>query len=223
MIETILIGISTLIVGWILGILGNVINEKNRRRSTKSDILNGIKSEVNELQLHLTSVSLMSHCINGEFTKEYFNWVKPYYLKSIKSVQSIFPSSIVNDTPDLSTLNNDQLYELIKAVFVRNPNDNRPITFTFQNISTPFLDSKINDISLLENELQKLLLNLKRDLNFLNNDINQIWFFNSKTYDDPSANNLEIINVNIKNLYGRIGRRSKIMVSNIDTILSKTK
>lgn len=222
MSETLIIGISTLIIGWILGLLSNIINVKLNRRSNKKDILNGIKSEVSELQIHLTSVSLMSHCINGEFDKEYFTWVKPYYLKSFKSVQSIFPKSIVNSSPDISELSDDQLFQLIKAAFVREPNDNRPITFTYQNISNPFLDSKINDISLLDNELQKLLLNLKRDINFLNNDINQIWFFNSKTYDEPSSNNLAILNVNIKNLYGRIGRRSKIVVENIDKILNKT-
>lgn len=221
MSETLIIGISTLIIGWILGILSNIINEKLKRRSSKSDIKTGLKSELSELQIHLASVSLMSYCINGEFNKEYFDWVKPHYIKSFKSAQSIFPKSSLSKIPDMRELSDDQLFQLIKAAFFKDPNDTSPITFTYQTISIPFIDSKINEISLLDNELQSLLLTLKRDINFLNNDINQIWFFNSKTYDKPTENNLSILNANIKNLYGRIGRRSKQVVDNIDKILKK--
>lgn len=69
----------------------------------------------------------------------------------------------------------------MQTAFVKDQNEIKPITFTYQNITIPFIDSKMNEISILGVELQKLLLILKRDINFLNNDINHIWFFNSKT------------------------------------------
>lgn len=104
------IGISALILGWILGILSNIINEKLKRKSTKSDIISGIKTELSELQIHLASVSLMSVCIIGEFDKDYFNWVKPHYLKSFESAQSIIPKGIQGDRPELSQLDDDTLF-----------------------------------------------------------------------------------------------------------------
>ena len=125
--------------------------------------------------------------------------------------------------PDLNEVDDDTLFSLVKAMLVKDHNEIKNITFTYQNITIPFIDSKINEISLLKFDSQKLLLILKRDINFLNNDINQIWFFNSKTFDNPGENNLAVLNLNIKNLYARIGRRSKIAVDNIDKILKALK
>jgi hypothetical protein len=221
--ENLLIGLSTLIIGWILGILSNVINDRLKRKSSKRDVIIGIQSELTELQIHLSSVSLRSVCLSGEFNKEFFDWVKPYFLNSFKSADSVIPKEMLNKIPDITKLEDETLFTLMKTALERAPNQNNNSTFTYQNISIPFIDSKITEISLLNVEVQQLLFVLKRDTNFLNNDIDQIWFFNSKTYNEPSEKNLAILNTNIFNLYSRIGRRSKTVVNNIDKILELIK
>jgi hypothetical protein len=215
---SIYLAIGTLILGWILGIFGNVINEKLKRHSSKKDIISGIITELTELQIHLSTVSLMSFCMLDAFNKEYFTWVKPHFINSFKSAESIFPKNLLNKPPDINKLNDEELFLLIKNTFVKDPNDPRPKAYTYQKITIPFIDSKIDDIALLKTTVQNLLLVLKRDINFLNNDTNQIWFFNSKTYDSPTQENFARLNVNINNLYARIGTRAKIVVDNIDKI-----
>lgn len=215
---SIYLAIGTLILGWILGIFGNLINEKLKRYSSKKDIINGMITELTELQMHLSTVSLMSFCMLGAFDREYFTWVKPHFIKSFKSAESIFPKNLPNKPPDVNKLNDDELFLLIKTTFVKDQNDPKPKAYTYQRITIPFIDSKINEIALLRTTAQNLLLVLKRDINFLNNDINQIWFFNSKTFDAPTPENLARLNVNINNLYARIGTRAKIVVDNIDKI-----
>ncbi len=224
MMETyvsILLAIGTLILGWGLGIFGTIINEKLKRKSTKEDIKTGIKTELNELQIHLTSVCIMSVFITDKFTKEFFLWVKPYFIKFSESAAFLIPKKIKDSMPKISEIDDDTLYALLIAAYGKNSTTSAAISFTYQNVTTPYIDLKINDISLLNNILQKSLFTLKRDINFLNGDISQIWFYHSKTFDNPTQDNLELLNANLNNLYERISRRSKIMVEKIDETLNE--
>jgi len=213
-----IIGISTLIIGWVLGILSNVVNEKLKRRNTKIDTINGIKSELDELQIHLSTVSMMSVFEINEFDEEYYNWVKPYYFKSLDSVQSIIPKDIQEKLKEFKELDDEHIFNMLKTIHVSDPEDSLPKTFTYQNITIPFIDSKIKDISLLSPESQRLLLVIKRDINFLNSDYSQVWYYHTKTFEQPSEANLDLINANLKNLYRRIGNRAKVVVNNIEKI-----
>ena len=87
--ENLIIGISFLLLGWFLGIVSNIINEKLKRKSTKSDIINGIKTELNELQIHLSSVSMMSVCINGEFDEEYYKGKNHILLSKVLNMNNL--------------------------------------------------------------------------------------------------------------------------------------
>jgi len=210
--------IGSLIIGWILAILGNVINEKLKRKSTQNDINVGIKTEIIELQIHLTSVCLMSACIIEKFNKEFFLWIKPYFIKFFESAEFIIPKEIRNTMSKINEIDDDTLFALINATFV-NTATNSETSFIYQNITTPYIDLTLSNISLFNTNIQKSLFTLKRDINFLNNDINQIWFYHSKTFDNPTQGNLVLLNANLNNLYARISRRSKIMVEKIaDTL-----
>jgi len=215
------LAIGTLILGWSLGIIGTVINEKLKRRSTKKDITNGIKTELNELQIHLSSVCLISVCEIGNFNKEFYQWLKPYFIKFYESTEFLIPKEIKDKTPKITEMNDEIVFMLIQTAFVKNATTNLPTNFTYQNITTPYIDLKINDISLLSSSLQKALITLKRDINFMNGDINQIWFYHTKTFESINQNNFAIVTANIKTIYGRIARRSKIMVNNITNILEE--
>lgn len=70
-------------------------------------------------------------------------------------------------------------------------------------------------LSLLENEAQQLILVIKRDINFLNNDIDQIWTFHQKTFEVENPVNHERLRMNIHNISSRIGKRSKTAVDKI--------
>jgi hypothetical protein len=219
---SIYLAIGTLILGWFLAIIGNVINEKLKRKSTKSDIIIGINSELSELQIHLTAVCLTSASLIGQFTKEFFLWVKPYFIKFFESAEFIIPKEIRDKIPNVTEINDDVLFELINATLAKK-SPAKTTSFTYQNVTTPYMDFKISDVSLLKPQIQKSLFTLKRDINFLNSDVNQICFYHSKTFDNPTQGNLELINANLDNLYARIYRRSKIMIENIEGVLKELK
>jgi len=217
----ILLATGTLLLGWFLGIIGTVINEKLKRSSTKKDIKNGIKTELTELQIHLSSVCLLSVCEIGNFDKEFYHWLKPYFIKFYESAEFLIPKDIKDKIPKITEMDDEFVFTLIQAAFVKNITTTLPTNFTYQNITTPYIDLKINDISLLKSSLQKVLFTLKRDINFMNGDINQIWFYHAKTFESISQNNLAVVNANIRSIYGRIARRSKIMVNKITEILEE--
>lgn len=215
------LAIGTLILGWILAILGNVINEKLKRKSNKRDIRVGIKTEILELQIHLTAVCLKSVTLIGKFTKEYFLWIKPYFIKFFQSAEFIIPKEIRDTLPSINELDDEMLFNLINITFVKNATTNPATTFTYQTIITPYIDLKLNDISLFNTSIQKSIFSLKRDINFLNSDVNQIWFYHSKTFDNTTEENLELLKANLNIQYAKISRRSKIMVENIEGILKE--
>jgi hypothetical protein len=214
------LALGTLVLGWILAILGNVINEKLKRRSSKKEIKIGIKTELKELQIHLSSVCLMSVFITDKFTKEFFQWIKPFFIRFFESAEFLIPKELKDKMPKINELDDDTIYTLLIAAFGKSSTTSAATSFTYQNITTPYIDLKINDISLFDDTIQKSIFTLKRDINFLNSDINQIWFYHSKTFDNPSQGNHQLLNANLNNLYARISRRSKIMVNKIEETLA---
>lgn len=215
-----LIGLGTIVIGWLLAIWGNVINENIKRRSTKNDVKVGIISELKELQIYLSSVCLMSTCAVGNYNREFYDWLKPHLLKILESVEFMIPQNLKDTLPKFSEIEDDILFQLISVAFVKNPNENRPTSFTYKSIATPYIDLKISDISLFSTNIQKAIFTLKRDMNFLNNDVTQVWFYHSKTFDNPTSGNYQIIQANLMSLYARIARRSKIMVDKIEENIS---
>jgi hypothetical protein len=161
----ILLATGTLILGWFLGIIGTVINEKLKRSSTKKDIKNGIKTELTELQIHLSSVCLLSVCEIGNFDKEFYQWLKPYFIKFYESTEFLIPKDIKDKIPKITEMDDEFVFTLIQTAFVKNTTTTLPTNFTYQNITTPYIDLKINDISLLKSSLQKALFTLKRNIN----------------------------------------------------------
>ncbi len=215
------IAIGTLLLGWALAILGNIINEKLKRKSNKKDIGVGIKTEIIELQIHLTAVCLMSIILIDKFTKEYFLWIKPYFIKFFESAEFIIPKEIKDSLPSINELDDDTFFSLINITFGKSSTQTSATTYTYQNIITPYIDSKLNEISLFNTNIQKSIFTLKRDINFLNSDVDQIWFYHSKTFDNPTATNLELLRANLNIQYGKISRRSKLMIENIEGILKE--
>lgn len=214
------LALGTLVLGWILAILGNVINEKLKRRSSKKEIKIGIKTELKELQIHLSSVCLMSVFITDKFTKEFFQWIKPFFIRFFESAEFLIPKEFKDKMPTINELDDDTIYALLIDAFGKSSTTSAATSFTYQNIITPYIDLKINDISLFDDTIQKSIFTLKRDINFLNSDINQIWFYHSKTFDNLSQGNHQLLNANLNNLYARISRRSKIMVNKIEVTLA---
>jgi len=159
-------------------------------------------------------VALISTCIVGNFNREYYNWIKPYFNKFIKSVEFLIPQNLRDNLPPITEWDDDILYNLIEVAYV----SDSPKNFTYQNKTTPFIDSNISNISLLNKNIQKSIFTLIRDLSFLNGDVNQVWFYHSKTFDNLTENNLTILKANISNLYPRIARRAKIMVDQIEEL-----
>lgn len=196
----------------------SVINDKLKRKDTKNDIKMGLRTELNELQNCLSAVSLMSNCAVGNFNREFFNQFKPYLIKALWSVEITIPQKFKNLYQKIKELDDDNIFQLIDDAFVKNAQENMTKNYIYQNISTPYLDLKISDISLFSVNLQKSLFTLKRDMNFLNNDIALGWFYHSKTFDNSSQDNLIILNANLNILHTKISRRSEKMIDLIEKI-----
>lgn len=207
-----------LIVGWILGILSAILVEKWKQHSEKNKISKGIINELRDSQIYLSSICYVTTFDYGEFNNDFLQWWKPYYTKLINSGDFDFLSKNKDLFDKLFDLNDAELQNYKSVVRVHT---NPKSTQIFKNISTPYIDSKIGAISFFNEEYQSSLFKIKREIGFINHYTEQIWYYFTKTFDNPTAGNLQLINNNLEGTFKNVAKRSKGTVELIEKFIIK--
>ena len=88
-------------------------------------------------------------------------------------------------------------------------------------MSTPYIDSKIGSISYFKEEYQSSLFKIKREIDFINHYGEQIWYYFTKTFDNPTQGNLQIINTNLDGTFSNVAKRTKRTVELIEKFVKK--
>ena len=207
-----------LIIGWFLGIISSLIVDKIRQHSEKKKIKKGIITELKDNQLLLSSICYSTTADYGEFNTDFLTWWKPYYTRLIGSGDFDYLSRNKSLFDKLFEINEKELATYINVL---RTNANPKPSNIFKEIDTPYIDSKISAISFFNEEYQSNLFKIKREINFINHYANQIWYFFTKTFDNPGQENLAIINTNLNGMYSNIAKRSKGTVELIEKFINK--
>ena len=78
-INGIILAVILIIIGWALGILGTLINNKLTKRTSKREIKKGIQTELKELQLRLIGICFSTTTDHGNITMDWSEWMLPYF------------------------------------------------------------------------------------------------------------------------------------------------
>jgi len=150
-------------------------------------------------------------------TLEWSKWVRPYYEQLI-ATDAIIDYLIENkeQISNILKFTDDQFYTFL--LLMQDKKDER-VNLTFTRISTPYLNSKYESISTFKQEFQLLITKLRREIEFLNNDFDQCWFYHSKTFDKITDLNLDVVRKNIDQIIKRISRRTKGTIKLIQKII----
>jgi len=207
-----------LIIGWLLGILSAIVVEKIKQRSEKKEIKKGTITELRDSQIHLASVCYVTTFDYGEFNVDFLKWWKPYYTSLINSGDYDYLSrnkSMFDKLFDLNETDLSAYKNIVRA------NSNPKSSHIFKAMSTPYIDSKTGSISFFKEEYQSSLFKIKREIDFINNYGEQIWYYFTKTFDNPTQGNLQIINANLDGTFSNVAKRSKTTVELIEKFIKK--
>lgn len=175
-----------LILGWLLGLLSpliiNYIQDKQKAIKIKKSLL----SEMEECQIIMANVAYLieskyvaiNHKLFDDLINIYenYNGINDYNDKLLRLKK-------LKTTPkeELETMTEIQLYE------------NMDKFLSFKKYDLPYLRSKINDISLLDENVQSNLLQLNFKLNLFNSEVEESKFHYQLTFSsEVSEENQEI-------------------------------
>jgi hypothetical protein len=120
------------------------------------------------------------------------------------------------DASQVLKMSDEQFYQFCIAL---QSMEKPKVTLTFVNLTTPYLLSKYDAISNFKEGYQLLVAKLRNEIDFLNNDFKQCWFYHVKTFEHLSDANYELVVQNINQIYERIANRSKRAISLIQNII----
>jgi len=186
------------VLGFVLGLFGNLILERIKRKWLRKDFVNALYAQFKELVPKLAGNYLILKIDLGEMDRDALNWIK-----SVKSQGYQFlEDKTVEAIDKFLKLNDDQIR------VVNQLNKQKPPKASFiKKFNLPVLDENISSISLLDSDLQYSLLDIKTKINWLNEIVERHNFFFEKTFDSGiSRENWEIIDSNIREGYAQLGK-----------------
>ncbi len=188
--ETVVQTILLLIVGWLLGLLSpsiiNYIQDKKKATRMKESLL----LEIAECQILMANIVYLIEskyiAINHKLFEDLIVIYKNY--------------NGINDYKDkllrLQTLKNTPKEELEKISEIT-LYENIDKFLSFKKYDLPYLKSKINEISLLDEKVQSNLLQLNFKLNLFNSEVEECKFHYQLTFNNEISDENQNLNKNI--------------------------
>lgn len=145
-------------VGWLLGIISSIIVDVIKKCIDKGQIMKGIIEELKILQVQATAFCFSSTIESHLISDEYIKWISPYFLKVIELNEYDYGIDIntIKDLPE------DQFSNIVSEIAATSER-NRNTTMIAIKFESPYLNSKLGDLSLFDEKTQFQLLKIKRE------------------------------------------------------------
>jgi len=200
-----------IIFGWLLGLLSQPIVSKIEKHSKQKEIRNAIFSELQNIEIRLVVLCYKIQTHLGKNDMETLIWIKGIY----KKYKGNFPHRLLDTFEKLSQAPDDQFDEIIRTSKAEDD-----ISISPKKYSLPYTESILEYLSVFDSNFQKNIFDIRTQINFLNDDIENSSFYFRLTFK-PSCMNLnkEIIRSNLNNCYNDIQERCKKIAERIDNVL----
>ncbi len=207
--------ISTVIVlllGWFLGLLTPSITNKIQEQKKAEKIKNGILIEIDELKILLASTIYQVESKFNGLSYELIDYLIPLY----KNYNGVKPyKNILSRLEKFKTIDESELYEVSQQFQEKDLYK----VLSMKKINLPYLRTKIHELPILSEELQRKLLDILMLLDALNEDVEESKFFYKLTFDsNVSDANHEIINNVIMDKQLFIAKQSRVILDKINSL-----
>jgi len=202
-----------LVVGWLSGILGQIIFWWNSRCHRKNDVEILILSELKDIAFRL---SCACHRIQTHFgfeNRETLEWLKSKYLKygGESSRGTIEAIDKLLEYPD---------EHIRQAAGLMGADEQTGLSI--KKISLSLTDSVVTNLSLFDMRFQKRVIDIRYQINVLNQEIENAEYYHRLTFDPSRMKvNAQAIRENIETIYINIPHISRMIIEKIEEILDK--
>jgi len=204
---------TSLIIGWILGILGTVLGklliDSIKQLQKKEEIKKGLFTEFKGVRLRLAITTYQVCSILGTLNRDLLTWCFDI-LSEAEDTEAT--SEILPAMKELMKLDDEKIQAIIS--------NQGKAALSLKKFFLPFLDSNINNLSLFDVKFQNFVLEIRAKLNLLNEEIDLSRFFYEKTFDSSlSPKNHQIINKNLDQLYQNVANIARLTADKITNLI----
>jgi hypothetical protein len=204
--------ILLIILGWLLGILSPILQEKIQQRRNTKKISAAIITELNDLEYRLMFLAFGIFNHIGKINKEFLSWAA--------SVKENYSGPFGNEETNnaivrLSALSDDDITRLF-------PDRSQAKGLRISKVMIPFTQSKVDSLTHFPTDFQKRVFSILTQLTYLNDDIDFTMEAFNRTFDpgiDPE--NWLILRDNIIERYQSMGNRARQIADKIKQIRTK--
>jgi hypothetical protein len=208
-----MVNLSGVILGWLLGILGQrpiiYIQQSFKKPAIKKSII----AELMDLRFSLATTSYLLSSRVGEIDKKYLEWIHPI----LKSYDGFYADRDFPKRIDRILQKDDK--ELAAWMEIEKIAGKKQ-GLMLKNFNVPFLDNNYEQLSMFDLKFQKDIFEVLKQIKNMNEDIDRAWFYFTKTFDSSiSAENAKIISDNLESTYGVVKKATVNLSNNITAIL----
>lgn len=203
-----------LILGWLLGLLSPLIVDRVRRRYQINEVKQGIITELKEMKFRLVAAAYLLATRLGHFDRNLLVWIS----NTFQEYQGSEPKEeTLKALQNLLKLSDQQLSALSDAVKFK-PGG----ALSLKSQSLPFLDANISLLSMYPVDFQRRILEIRTQIDLLNQEIEDCRFFYGKTFDSGlSEENYKIVVDNTRKKYQLIEGAARRIADKISNLVSK--
>ncbi len=196
------------------GILSPIFVEWRKKIGERKEIKKAIRTELDELKTRLTTNVYTIELGFGTYDRNLLKWLLP----KVKDITEIHPKeNILASIEEHLNWDDEKI-----GLFARSQRKPDGAVLFLREIATSFLDSRIGSLSMFSVDEQRLLLEIRYQINVINDDVNRTKIYTYKTFESSiSSNNMKIIERNIINTYLDISKKTQQVADRIEQFLSQ--
>ena len=204
--------LTTLLIGWLLGLLAPVIVDaiKNGREATNTYV--AIKSELNEVAYRMVLASYATSMHLGTANHEFLKWVKDslflYQGKEHKdSIIKVVEGELLLTPEQLASFNAASAAKNLQAL-------------ALVKFAVSFIDTRVSTFHLMPSNVQLQLLSIRADVKLLEDLVDQSKTYFQLTFGKLEDGNYSIVVENLRGVYGQYIKRCRIAADRIHHLQS---
>jgi hypothetical protein len=202
-----------LILGWLFGLLSPLIVNLIRRAYSKKELFNAIRTEIKECQIRVLYVTNLLGFRCGKFDKEFLNWCLSYF-QNYKGVESI--EDAIESIEYFLSVKDEDIENVLALKRAMEKNHG----LSLKKFYLPFLDSKIDEVSFFNIELQNIIYDIKSRLQLINEEIDSTIAYFHMTFDSSmSHENHDIVKKELIRIYITLQEQLIILVKKMDNFI----
>jgi len=199
-----------LIAGWLLGTLSPVIAESIRRSRDATTTHKAIRAELDEIRILATLAAYYIQMRFGTIDRAYLDWVRSV-LRSYTG-RTVVSKMLVSVEAQLATT--DEAIAAMAAIQRAGPGG----AIGVRKVIAPILDTRLPIIWQLDNLLQRQLMDVRRNLDLMNEDVDEAKYYLRLTFSQMDETLRGSVNASLDAAYRRVSDRAKMVVDRIDAV-----